>query len=247
MRLIIATMIGVTRYIMDYAANRESFLAADLLEEAKSLYPMSRVVLNSYLAKMVSQGKLERKGQGIYGKRNNNLFLPEPSEKTSDLYNSVKESFPFTEICVYEGLWISPLMHHLANNQANYIEVEKVASEAVFHFLQNQDKAVFYRPDRTEMDKYVYLGNAPIIVKNMVSESPLQRVRGIKIPTLEKLLVDMYCDPDFFYLQGGEYWRIMHHAHSYAINTSKMFRYATRRNAVEAIKVIWNESSDYYD
>ena len=86
-------------------------------------------------------------------------------------------------------------------------------------------------PYRTEMDKYVYLGSAPIIVKNLVSESPLQRIKEIKIPTLEKLLVDMYCDPDFYYLQGGEYWRIMHNAHSYAINTSKMFRYATRRHA----------------
>ena len=133
------------------------------------------------------------------------------------------------------------------NNQAIYLEVEKVASESVFHFLQNQDKTVFYFPDRTEMDKYVYLGSTPIIVKNLVSESPLQRIKEIKIPTLEKLLVDMYCDPDFYYLQGGEYWRIMHNAHSYAINTSKMFRYATRRNAAVEIKEIWNESIIYYD
>ena len=125
--------------------------------------------------------------------------------------------------------------------------VEKVASEAVFHFIQNQNLTVFYRPDRAEMDKYVYLGSAPIIVKNLVSESPLLYVKGIKIPTLEKLLVDMYCDPDFFYLQGGEYWRIMHNAHRYAVNTSKMFRYATRRNSVAAIKEIWKESIIYYD
>ena len=132
---------------MDYAANNESFLAADLLEDAQSLYPMSRTILNAYLAKMVSQGKLERKGRGIYSKRNNYLFSPEPGEKALDLYNSVREAFPFTEICVYEGLWISPLMHHLANNQAIYLEVEKVASEAVFHFIQNQNLTVFYRPD----------------------------------------------------------------------------------------------------
>ena len=247
MRQIVTTMAGIIRYIMDYAANNESFLAADLLEDARSLYPMSKTVLNAYLAKMVSQGKLERKGRGIYSKRNNYLFSPEPCEKALDLYNSVREAFPFTEICIYEGLWISPLMHHLANNQAIYLEVEKVASEAVFHFIQNQNLTVFYRPDRAEMDKYVYLGSAPIIVKNLVSESPLLYVKGIKIPTLEKLLVDMYCDPDFFYLQGGEYWRIMHNVHSYVINTSKMFRYAARRNAAKAIKEIWNGSIVYYD
>ena len=232
---------------MDYAANRESFRALDLLEESQSLYPMSKTVLNAYLAKMVSQGKLERKGRGIYCKRNNYLFSPEPSEKASNLYDSVRKAFPFTDICVYEGLWISPLMHHIANNQATYLEVEKVASEAVFHFIQNQDLTVFYRPDKVEMDKYVFLGSSPIIVKNLVSESPLQRIKGIKIPKLEKLLVDMYCDPDFFYLQGGEYWRIMHNAHRYAINTSKMFRYATRRNVADELKEIWSNSIVYSD
>ena len=45
----------------------------------------------------------------------------------------------------------------------------------------------------------------------------------------------------------GLHWRIMHNAHSYAINTSKMFRYATRRNAAVEIKEIWNESIIYYD
>ena len=39
----------------------------------------------------------------------------------------------------------------------------------------------------------------------------------------------------------------MHNAHRYAVNTSKMFRYATRRNSVAAIKEIWKESIIYYD
>lgn len=241
-------MSGVLGYIMDYAARKESFRASDLLVEAEGVYSMSRAVLNAYLAKLVGQGKLERMGRGIYGSTaKKTSFAPEPGEKTAGLYHSMKLEFPLVSMCVYEGQWISPFMHHLANNQAIYLEVEKEVSEAIFHKLQDRGVTVFHRPDKTEMYKYVNLGGAPVIVKNLVTESPLQTVGEVQIPALEKLLVDMYCDPDFFYLQGSEYWHIMHNAHRYSINTSKMFRYAARRSAAKEIKKIWEESVNDFD
>lgn len=241
-------MTGVIRYITDFAARNESFRAVDLLEEAKSVYPMSRAVLNAYLAKLVERGKLERIGRGIYGSTaKKNRFSPEPGEKAAELYRSIKQAFPLINICVYEGQWISPFMHHLANNRAVYLEVEKDVSEAVFHKLQDRGLTAFHRPDKNEMFKYVDLGSAPVIVKNLVTESPLQTIDEIQIPTLEKLLVDMYCDADFYYLQGGEYWHVMHHAHNYSINTSRMLRYAARRSAAEEIKSIWEETVNDFD
>lgn len=40
--------------------------------------------------------------------------------------------------------------------------------------------------------------------ENLVSEAPLQKVSDVPMPTLEKLLVDILRDVDFFYLQGSE-------------------------------------------
>ena len=40
-------------------------------------------------------------------------------------------------------------------------------------------------------------------MKNLVSEAPLQEVSGIPMPTLEKLLVDILRDSDFFYLKAN--------------------------------------------
>lgn len=241
-------MAGVIGYITDYAARNDSFRAADLLEDAQRNYPMSRAVLNAYLSNLVEQGKLERMGRGVYGSTaKKNRFAPEPGEKAARLYRSMKQEFPLIRMCVYEGHWISPLMHNLANNQAIYLEIEKSVSETVFHNLRDRGLTAFYRPYKTVMYNYVDLGNAPVIVKNLVTESPLQTFGEIQIPTLEKLLVDMYCDPDFFYLQGSEYWHIMHNAHRYSINTSKMLRYAARRSAAEEIKWIWEESVNDFD
>ena len=83
------------------------------------------------------------------------------------------------------------------------------------------------------MDKRV------LFVKSLVSEAPLQKVSGVPMPTLEKLLVDILRDADFFYLQGSESERIIENAFSlYAINRSRLFRYADRRKAKEELSSI---------
>ena len=58
-------------------------------------------------------------------------------------------------------------------------------------------------------------------MKNLVSEAPLQEVSGIPMPTLEKLLVDILRDSDFFYLQGSESERFIENAFKmYSVNRS---------------------------
>ena len=59
------------------------------------------------------------------------------------------------------------------------------------------------------------------------------------MPTLEKLLVDILRDADFFYLQGSESERIIENAFNlYAVNRSRLFRYADRRKAKEELSSI---------
>lgn len=242
------TMSEIIKYITNYAARNESFSASDLLKDSGFPYLTKRTVMNSYLSKLTNEGKLQRVGRGTYViGYGNHCFNPEIGEKSKRLYEFLKQEFPLVNMCVYEGQWITPFMHHLANNQAVYLEVEKDVSEYAFHKIKELEGNVFYRPDKKEIEKYLDLSKGPIIIKNLVTESPLCEQKGLHIPTLEKLLVDMYCDSDFYYLQGEEYWRIMHNAHQYVINTSKMFRYASRRNALQEIKRIWEESINDFE
>lgn len=75
--------------------------------------------------------------------------------------------------------------------------------------------------------RYVDMDSRVIFVKNLVSEAPLQEVSGVPMPTLEKLLVDILRDTDFFYLQGSESDRIIENAFNlYTINRNRPFRYA---------------------
>ena len=121
------------------------------------------------------------------------------------------------------------------------MEVEKDASEFIFDYLNSSGSKVFYKPDEDMIYRYINLDERNIIVKNLVSESPLLKVNGIPISTLEKLLVDIYSDPDFRYLQGSEYSRIADNAMTlFNINKTKLLRYAKRRGVKEELEKIYN-------
>ena len=93
------------------------------------------------------------------------------------------------------------------------------------------------------MYDYIDLRENCIIVKILVTESPLMEVDGIKVPTLEKLLVDTQKDADFDYLQGSESLNIYQLAfEQYTINTQRLIRYAKRRSISQKIQELINLS-----
>ena len=75
-----------------------------------------------------------------------------------------------------------------------------------------------------------------IFVKPLITESPVTECNGVYVPTLEKLLVDLRKDRDFFYLQDSEGDNILRNAYAlYAVNQSRLLRYAARRGVREEI------------
>ena len=100
-------------------------------------------------------------------------------------------------------------------------------------------------PNKDIAYRYVDMDNKTIFVKNLVSEAPLQEVSSIPMPTLEKLLVDILKDSDFFYLQGSESERIIENAFKmYSVNHSCLFRYSSRRKVKEKLLSILNNCND---
>ena len=212
-------MESLVSHIISNATGRTSFSVKDLMQDAFIInLETSEAVVKSTVSRLVKEKKIARIGRGIYCLSGKNIFSPVPSTLAVNLYKQIQEAFPFVKLCVYEGQWIAPLLHHLASNQILYIEAEKDASETVYHFLQNQNMKlpVYYEPDTVIMDRYVDMNES-----------------------LEKLLVDIYADPDFFYLQGGEYFYIMDNAQSlYHINQSTLLRYASRRGIKDEFEKI---------
>ena len=117
------------------------------------------------------------------------------------------------------------------------VEVEKEAVEPVYYFFKGKYEGVFLNPDERMYRDYIAGERETIIVKTLISEAPVRKEDNISVPTLEKILVDIYCDTVIFSPFGGkEMQNIYKYSfETYSINFSTLYRYADRRNKKEEI------------
>lgn len=189
-----------------------------------------------YLSRLTRGKKLVRVGSGEYMLSDKQIFMFIPSKDIEKLYSGLKERFPFTDFCIYDGSIFNPLQHHVSVNHAIYVETNRDAVDAVFSQLKDTQKIVYKQPGADLMYDYVDLQEPCVIVKTFVTESPVNKVNGMCTPTLEKLLVDIQKDEDLDYMRGIESLYMFQTAiDQYVVNTPKMLRYAKRRGAYEYI------------
>ena len=222
-------MTKVEQHIIKFAKAYSLFSLADLYNSSKEI---SRQYMQWSLVRLVSKGTVVRVKRGLYKLSEKPRFSYSVKEVTKQLYSFLKDSFRYAPFCVYDGDILAPLQHHLSYNCLTYIETDRFVVDAVFRALQENGHKVFNKPDKDEFYKYVDISAPAIIVKPMVSDSPLMTIEGVPGPTLEKLLVDIRRDKDFDYLSGEESVRMFENAFNmFSINITKLLRYAGRRGA----------------
>jgi hypothetical protein len=102
---------------------------------------------------------------------------------------------------------------------------------------------IYLNPDEKAINFYISESNQPLIIKNLITRSPIDKRTERKIevytPLLEKILVDLFAEEKLFYLyQGNELVHIFENAiKSYAVNFTKLISYARRREKEEGIKM----------
>jgi len=128
------------------------------------------------------------------------------------------------------------------------IEVDKESVEAIFYSLREKYSKVFLNPNNSILELYVSKTNDPIIVKPLISEAPLQSIGNINTITLEKILVDLFCDENLFqFYQGREKKILFNEAYTkYTVNKNKLLRYASRRGKKEEIEKMINQINGNY-
>ena len=101
----------------------------------------------------------------------------------------------------------------------------------------------FLGTDYDIIDRYRPPEKRIVIVKSLVSEAPIQESDGIMTITLEKVLVDLFCDGKLFSAyQGNERSIIFKNAFKeYTINQNKLMRYARRRGQKDSIRAYLDE------
>ena len=122
-------------------------------------------------------------------------------------------------------------MLHIPGNNKIIIEVEKGTEDSVCYFLSDIRKNVFLNPSGDILDKYSQENKNQIIIKNLVTDAPIQKINNLKTSTLEKIIVDLIIDDEIFSeYKGRDLEDIITNAYQfYSIQEDKLLRYAGRR------------------
>lgn len=185
---------------------------------------------------LVHSGILARIGKGKFMLGNGRIFVPGLGRSIKNLYNSIRGQFPFIQICVWNTATLNEFMRHQPGRYYLLVEVDKEATQSVFHFLAEKRKNIFLEPTSEVLSLYASKEKNAIIIKSLVSEAPIQSQQNVFTVTLEKVLVDIFCDEILFAAQqGSEMFTIFNTAfENYTINENKLLRYADRRRKKEA-------------
>lgn len=130
--------------------------------------------------------------------------------------------------------------HYVMNNYV-VVETEKFAIELILTLLKEKliKKYTIVTETMYNENKNMFLNNENmLIVKSLNARAPLNRNnKGILLPTIEKIMIDLYKDKLYEYYQGKEleyiYTNILE---KYSINFKKLYSYAKDRVDIEKYK-----------
>ncbi|GHT52804.1 hypothetical protein AGMMS49982_14000 [Bacteroidia bacterium] len=237
-----------TEYFKDKNVFETANIADYYCQTGEELKPTT---VNWRIYSLVQKGILQRIGKGKFAFGIEKPFIPEVPDKLKSVYAKIHREFPFIKMCAWHTAVLNEFMQHQQGKFYHLIEVDKDSADAVFYFLKEAKFSVFLNPNRDILDKYTPENKDVFIVKPLVSEAPIQEINGVFSISIEKMLVDIFCDDVLFAAQqGAEMRTIFHEALSkYTVNQNKMLRYANRRKRKESfnnyLKTITNFRQQY--
>jgi hypothetical protein len=173
-------------------------------------------------------------------------FLPKIEAELWDINHSLLSKFDLEDYCIGSSQWLNDLMIHQVVHNFTLLEVESAVAESVFYHLRDSGyKDTFLlltKADDVLLDRYVFETQNPIVITKIISKSPVKKItqngQQLKIPKLEKLLVDVFSDDALFMAyKGTSQQSIFENALTqYDINFKTLFAYAERRKKEAALR-----------
>ncbi len=207
--------------------DKDSFQIADLNSFYQSFdASVPKSTVNWRIYALVNENIIQRIGRGTYKCGSGNNFLPQISPKALKINNLIKNNFPYLKYLIWNISEINLFAQHLINKDTYYVEVERDAVDAVFEQLRDKYKYVL----KVKTSEDLFFGESVIVVRPLVTGSPFQLSNIVPTTTIEKLLVDLFSDKEFEFLQGYELTHIFNNAFSkFTINLDRLLRYASRK------------------
>lgn len=181
--------------------------------------------------------------RGLYVISYKAVYKPKISPELIKLAKKITDKFEDIKHCIWETEWLNEFSQHQASRRMILIEIEKDFIESLYYELKDSSrKEIYLNPDDKAIDFYIAESDYPVVIRKLITRSPIGRRTEKKVkfytPLLEKILVDLFAEEKlFYYLQGSELIHIYENAiNNYAINFTKLFSYAKRREREQDIK-----------
>jgi hypothetical protein len=182
---------------------------------------------------------IKRVGRGLFALGKESTYFGFADDYTKDVGLYLKDCFPYAEFCVWNSAAINEFAQHLIGHSFILVDAERDVAEAIYYKLKDRFKPVFHTKGNIGIEDLLPDFDNPIVVRNLISESPIINNQMGHTASLEKILVDIFCDQEFSFLQGAELFTIYKNAFDkYTVNRTKLLRYVSRKGKKEELQQI---------
>lgn len=217
-----------------------------VVEKYYSFTPRETIIWN--VNDLVKNNQITRVGRGIFFFGSKKQFRVTLSDTAKSVCAELTGKLKYLEITITDTSYLHNYMQILPFSSVIIIEVDKVAVRSVLSILRAVQFNAWAKEDLAIMEKYSSVTQQPEIIRSELSANPsLLKENNINYTNIEKLLVDVVCDEKVFsQYQGDELYNIFSQfTDIYAINYSKMLRYATARNRQEKVVEILSYTNEF--
>lgn len=238
----------ITERLKKEFKGRESFSRKELFDFYRRFEPeLKETTFRWRIYNLKNKQLITTISRGLFTLSYKPVFKPDVEDDERKLFSKLEKHFPSLKRCIWSTKIINEFMLHIPGKFITIIEVEKEALEPVFRFLKDQNfQDVFIEPKEKEIERYIYEAETAIVLLPIVSKAPTQKVKKLATTTLEKLIVDLYCDKKLFAaFQGSELIHLINNAYKrYSIDFTKLFHYAKRRGKETELVAFFSDKTD---
>ena len=189
--------------------DRESFSRNELFEFFKYFEPdLKEGTFGWRIYDLKNKNIIKPLMRGVYTVSYKPKYKPEVSQDLLKLAGKINDKFEDVKCCIWETSWLNEFSQHQSSKKIIIIEVEKDFLDSFFYELKKNYKGdVYLTPDEKAINFYVAESIQPIVIKKLVTRSPITKRTEKKIkfhiPFLEKILVDIFSEDKLFYYSQG--------------------------------------------
>jgi hypothetical protein len=228
-------MSTIEKAILDYASLNKAFTIHEITNIVAPGTPYATTVWR--LSIMTRQGLLDRIGRGKYQRAQKARFESHIDEILLRKGKNLKKAFPYTAYCIWNIGELASFSRHQFGTSYDILEVDKESVDSVVEMLNDKNELYMTEKVLEIVNNNIITNKRVTVVKALIQEAPLATKNGIYIPSLEKLIVDLYCGgPALSFLEGIETETIIDTLLArYTVNFDTLLRYATRRGKKKEI------------